>query len=182
MDYYELMIVGTGGRGVLLLGRLLAQAGMEKYEYSLFFPNYAPAMRGGESECTVILSDDYVNSPVMFNPDFALAMTGSALNLIKDRVASGGSLILDSSVISEKVSREDVTTFYIPATEKAVALGGNQAANMVLLGAYLEHTGAVPLTYVEKALDARLSGETKKDILLLNKAALNEGAGLMANY
>ncbi|MDY7034132.1 MAG: 2-oxoacid:acceptor oxidoreductase family protein [Thermodesulfobacteriota bacterium] len=182
MDYYELMIIGTGGRGVLLLGRLLAEAGMEKYKYALFFPNYAPAMRGGESECTIVLSDNYVNSPVMFNPDFALVMTGSALGLIQDRIKPGGYLMLDSSVMSDKVEREDINVFYIPATEKAVALGGTQAANMVLLGAYLECTKALPLNLVEKALDRRLQDESKKSILSLNKTALNEGAKLMADY
>ncbi len=182
MDYYELMIAGTGGRGVLLIGRLLAQAGIETYKYALFFPNYAPAMRGGESECTVMLSDSAIGSPVIFKPACAIAMTGSALTLMENRMRSGGSLIVDSSVISDRVAREDITAYYIPATEKAVDLGGTQAANMVLLGAYVEHTKAISLDLLEKALDNRLQGESKKPILELNKKALNEGAGFMANY
>jgi 2-oxoglutarate ferredoxin oxidoreductase subunit gamma len=182
MDYHELMIIGTGGRGVLLIGRLLLEAGINKYKHALFFPNYAPAMRGGESECTVVLSNNYINSPVMFNPYFALAMTSSSLQLIEDRIKSGGSLILDGSVISDEIKRNDIKTYRIPATEKAVELGGNQAANMVLLGAYLECTKAISLNFVEDALDRRLQEESKKPILTLNKMALNEGAKLMANY
>ena len=180
MGYYELMIAGTGGRGVLLIGRLLVEAGMLKHKHSLFFPNYAPAMRGGESECTVILSDSYITSPVMFEPSYAIAMTTSSMTFISKRVKSGGSLITDSSLISDKVPRDDIVVYEIPATEKAVELGGNQAANMVLLGAYLESTKAVPLDLVEKALDSKLPGESKRDILSLNKIALQEGARLMA--
>ncbi|MDY6968044.1 MAG: 2-oxoacid:acceptor oxidoreductase family protein [Spirochaetota bacterium] len=181
MDYYELMIIGTGGRGVLLIGRLLAEAGMDYYKQALFFPNYAPAMRGGESECTVILSNDKINSPVMFEPDAAIAMTSSSLMLIEKRVKPGGILILDSSVITEKVSRDDINTYYIPASQKAVDVGGEQAANMVLLGAYIEHSKAVPLSILENALDKRLQGESKNPILTLNKAALNEGAKFMTS-
>lgn len=180
MQYHELMIAGTGGRGVLLVGRLLAQAGMDKYRFASFFPNYAPAMRGGDSECTVILSDGFVGSPVMFEPGYAIVMTGSALTLMESRVKSGGFLIVDSSVIPDRVARADISAYYIPATEKAVSLGGNQAANMVLLGAYLEASKAVPLDFVEKALDSRLQGESKRSILSLNKTALNEGAKLMS--
>ena len=182
MDYHELMIIGTGGRGALLIGRLLLEAGINKYKHALFFPNYAPAMRGGESECTVILSNNYINSPVIFNPEFALTMSSSALQLVEDRIKPGGSLILDGSVISDKIKRNDIKTYYIPATEKAVELGGNQAANMVLLGAYLECTKAVPLNFIEDALDKRLQEESKQSILSLNKMALNKGAKLMANY
>ena len=137
MDYYELMVIGTGGRGVLLLGRLLAEAGMEKYKYSLFFPNYAPAMRGGESECTIILSNNYVNSPVRFNPDFALAMTKSALDLIRERVKSGGTLMVDSSVMPDKVERDDINVLYVPATERAVALRRVCACSGLVTGAAL---------------------------------------------
>ena len=182
MEYHELMIAGTGGRGVLLMGRLLVEAGMNKYKYVLFFPNYAPAMRGGESECTVILSNDYISTPVMYKPSFAIAMTSTALDTIKKRIKSGGSLILDSSIMPDKVDREDLTSIYLPATEKAVELGGNQAANMVLLGAYLERTKAISLDLVETALANRLKGESKKRILDLNKTALNEGAKIMENY
>ena len=152
MDYYELMIAGLGGRGVLLIGRLLARAGMQKYKHVLFFPNYAPAMRGGDSECTVILSDNHIGCSVKFEPEYAIAMTDSALMLMENRVKAGGTLIIDSSVISNKVTREDITIFYIPATEKAVDLGGNQAANMILLGAYIKNTKAIPLNLVEMLL------------------------------
>lgn len=182
MAYHELIIAGTGGRGVLLIGRLLARAGMKNYEYVLFFPNYAPAMRGGESECTIILSDDPVSSPVMFEPSYAIAMTGSALALMEKRVKPGGTLMIDSSVTSEKIARNDIKAFYIPASQKAVETGGGQAANMVLLGAYAANTGAIALDLVEKALDDMLQDKSKDTVLALNKRAINEGARLMANY
>ena len=182
MAYHELMIAGTGGRGVLLIGRLLARAGMKQYEHILFFPNYAPAMRGGESECTVILSDDPISSPVMFEPSYAIAMTGSAMALMEKRVKAGVALMIDSSVTSDKISRDDIEAFYIPASQKAVEVGGGQAANMVFLGAYAANTGAIELDFVEEALDDMLQDKSKDTILALNKKAFRDGATLMADY
>jgi len=182
MNYYELMIIGTGGKGVLLIGRLLAEAGIQQFEHTLFFPNYAPAMRGGESECTIVLSNDSINSPAKFEPLAVIAMTSSALMSIENRIKPEGIIILDSTVIPEKIKRNDLSTFYIPASQKALELGGHQAANMVLLGAYLEYSNAIPLDMVEKALDNKLQEESKNSILSLNKRALNEGANLIANY
>ena len=182
MNYFELMIAGTGGRGVLLIGRLLAKAGMDKYKNVLFFPNYAPAMRGGESECTVILSNSHIGCSVMFEPENAIVMTNSALILMENRIKSEGTIIIDSSIIPDKTKREDINAFYIPATEKAVELGGNQAANMVLLGAYIENSKVISINLVEKVLDNIMHDKAKKSILILNKKALNEGARLMADY
>jgi len=180
MNYHELMIAGTGGKGVLLIGRLLAQAGMKKYEHALFFPNYAPAMRGGECECTVIMSDKAIGYPVMFEPVFTIIMTSSALMLMENRVKPNGCMMIDSSIITEEIKRDDITVYRVPATEKAVELGGTQAANMVLLGAYLELTKAVSIEVVMEVLENKLKDKSHKAILELNNLAMNEGAKLMA--
>lgn len=178
----ELMIAGVGGRGVLTLGRLLADAGMSKYKHVVYFPNYGPAMRGGSSECTVILSNETISSPAIFRPKTVLILDITAIEEFEKRVSSGGMLVLDSTVINRRVERSDVDVFYLPATSAALEMGSAQVANLVLLGAYLEKTKAVSLDLIDKALDQRLTGGRRESYLPLNKKALREGAKLMTEY
>ena len=178
----ELMVSGLGGQGLLTTGLLLAEAAMSKYQHVLFFPNYGPMMRGGESECTIILSDDEIGSPAVYNPASAIIMGSAALSQLQNRLKPGGMILIDSSIVSTQVSRDDLKVFYIPATKVAMELGGRQAANLVLLGAYVEATKSVPLGLVEQTLEKRLKGSRGKALLPLNKKALREGAKLMVNY
>ena len=178
----ELMVSGLGGQGLLTTGRLLAEAAMPQYRHVLFFPNYGPMMRGGESECTIILSDEEIGSPAVYNPASAIIMGSTALSQLENRLKPGGTIFLDSSIISAKVSREDLKVFYIPATKVAVELGGRQGANLVLLGAYVEAIKAVPLELVEATMVKRLKGSRGQALVPLNKSALREGARIIANY
>ncbi len=185
--YFELMIAGIGGQGVLTIGRLLAEAGMKIYPNVLYFPVYGAAMRGGESECTVILSDEEIPSPAIHRPQAAIIMTEATFlapifKEFEGRVEPGGTIIIDSSIVQNKVQRDDVKTFYIPASGVAQELGSHQVANFILLGAYLEASKAVPLPVVEKTLGETMAGSRRKGLLPLNKKALRIGAELMANY
>ena len=177
----EVMVAGLGGQGLLTIGWLLAEAAMSQYKHVLYFPIYGPQMRGGESECTVILSDERVSSPAVYNPTSAIVMGPAALTQLENRIRAGGTIFVDSSVISAKVSREDVKVFYIPATKAAIELGDRQVANLILLGAYVEATKAVSLELVEKAMEKKLKGSRGEARVPLNKRALREGAKLAAN-
>jgi len=177
----EVMVAGLGGQGLLTTGRLLAEAAMSQYKHVLYFPNYGPQMRGGESECTVILSDNEISSPAVYNPTSAIVMGPAALTQLEERMRAGGMIFVDSSVISARVSREDVEVFYIPATKAAIELGGRQVANLILLGAYIEATKAVSLELVEEAMERKLKGSRGEVHVPLNKKALREGAKLAAN-
>lgn len=177
---FQVAIAGLGGQGALLFGQLLAEAGMSRYEHVSYFPYYATIMRGGQSECMVILSEEEISSPISFELQAAIVMHPQFLAQYEKRVLPGGLLLLDSSVVEDKVSREDIRVFYIPATETAVQLGDGRVANLVLLGAYLGVTQAVPLELVEKSLERRLEG--REGLLRLNKQALREGAKLMKAY
>jgi 2-oxoglutarate ferredoxin oxidoreductase subunit gamma len=178
----ELMVAGIGGQGLLTTGWLLVEAAMSKYRHVLFFPNYGPFMRGGDSECTIILSDDEIGSPAIYNPTAAIVMGSESFTQLEKRLKPGGTIFIDSSLISAKVSREDLKAFYIPATKLAVELGGKQVANLILLGAYLEATKVLPLEAIEVELEKKLMGKRGETLLSLDKQALREGAKLIANY
>ncbi|HJX69835.1 MAG TPA: 2-oxoacid:acceptor oxidoreductase family protein, partial [Dehalococcoidia bacterium] len=171
----EVTITGLGGQGALLFGQLLSEAGVSKYKNVAYFPQYATIMRGGESECTVTLSDEEIDSLLVYEPQAAVVMGAPKLKVYEKRVKSGGLMMVDSSVISEKVERKDIKVFYVPATKISAALGDRPVANLVFLGAYIEATKAVPPEIIEKVLEKKLKGG-KEAMLLLNKKALQEGA------
>lgn len=178
----ELMVAGLGGQGLLTTGWLIAEAAMPRYKHVLYFPNYGPMMRGGESECTIILSDKEIGSPAVYNPASAIVMGAAAFSQLENRLKPGGMMFVDSSVVSAKVSREDVKAFYIPATKMAIDMGDRRVANLILLGAYLKATKVLPLAAMEAQLEKQLAGKRGEAILNLNKQALREGAKLMADY
>lgn len=178
---HQVMIAGTGGRGILMVGRLLAEAGMTRYQHVSYFPNYGAAMRGGDSEVTVILADNEISSPAIFNPEVAMVMDLSFFKPMAARVKPEGMLLVDSSVVSAKVKRKDITAYYLPVTQKALDMGNVQVANIILLGAYLEATGVVPIEVVEQALEKRMLGTRREVLLSVDKQALKEGAKLMAS-
>ena len=178
----QIMVAGLGGQGALFIGRLLADAALSEYKNANFFPNYGSQMRLGPSECTVTISDEEITSPVTMTPEAAIIMSAAHLGSFEPRMAPGSMMILDSSVLRTKSQRQDLKVFYIPATETATKLGNMAVANLVLLGAYLEASETVPLEVVEATLERRMAGTRREDMLSLNKAALREGAKLMAEH
>jgi len=177
---FQMMIAGLGGQGALFAGRLLTEAAMSKYKNVSFLPNYGSQMRLGPSECTVTVSDDEVTSPVTLAPEAAIIMGAAPLEAFEAKVAPDGLMVLDSTLVKTKTKRKDMRAVSIPATDTATKLGNMGAANLVLLGAYLEASQVLPLEAVEAALVKRMAGGKREHLLELNKAALREGAKLMA--
>ncbi|MFQ5827514.1 MAG: 2-oxoacid:acceptor oxidoreductase family protein [Dehalococcoidia bacterium] len=175
---HDVIMTGVGGKGVLTAGLLLAQAGMARYRNVLWFPSYQAAMRGGPSECTVILSDEDIASPILTQAQALVVMDPSQLQAFEGRVKPGGILITESAGLKEAISRKDVQTFTIPAVEAALGLGEIQTSNLFLLGAYLALTGAIPPELGEGELEKRFSSREKA--LRLNKQALRQGMSLVA--
>jgi len=175
---HEVIMAGVGGRGVLMAGLLLAQAGLPEYGNVVWLPSYASAMRGGPCECTVILSQDGIASPVLSRSQAIIIVEPGQLQAFEGRVRPGGIAVVESSGLSRRMQRDDVTAHYVPAVEKAVSLGNPQVANLVLLGMYLGLTGAVSPGAIDFVLEKRLAGRGREKLLDLNKRALREGVAL----
>jgi 2-oxoglutarate ferredoxin oxidoreductase subunit gamma len=173
---YKVMFAGVGGKGVLTVGRLLAEAGLAEYKYSSFFPNYGPAQRGGDSECTVILSDEELDSPVQFDIPVAVVMDISTFEQFEDRILPGGTMIVDSTAVPNRSEREDINIHYIPAGWLANELGAGQVTNLVLLGSYLRLSGALPVPLIEKAIEVSMKGGRREAMIEINQKALRAGA------
>lgn len=172
---YQLISAGFGGQGVLLLGQLVAYSGLAEGKNVSWLPSYGPEMRGGTANCSVVVSDDEVASPVVTEADTVVVMNRPSLEKYESLVAKGGKLFVNSSIIDVKATRTDIDVYYIPANELAEELGNGRVANMVMLGAILEKTGVVsPKTAIECL--AKSFGEKKAHLVPVNEKALECGA------
>ena len=139
----KVIIAGFGGQGVMLMGQLLSYTATAKELNTLWFPSYGPETRGGTANCSVTISETNVNSPVISTPDSIIIMNKPSLDKFQPKLRSGGHLFLNTSLVKDVVVREDVIVHSIDANDIAISLGNLMVANMVMLGAYLNHTESV---------------------------------------
>jgi 2-oxoglutarate ferredoxin oxidoreductase subunit gamma len=157
------------------LGRILAYAGMLENKEVTWFPSYGAEVRGGTANCTVIISDELIGSPVVTNPDILIVMNDASLKKFQPGLKQNGLLIIDSSLIKDSVLRSDIEIIEVPATEMSRTIGNIKSANMVLLGAVIARTGLLSETSVFEALKSSIPQRRKKGIGV-NKKAIIEGA------
>lgn len=169
------LFAGFGGQGMLLIGQFLAQAGMMEGKYVSWLPSYGPEMRGGTANCSVCISDKEIASPVITKASCVVAMNRPSLDKFQKTVRPGGLLIINSSLIDIKATRDDIDALYIPANELAERLGSPQVANVIILGAYLEKKKVVSIDSVLEVIAAKL-GKKKAHLVDINKKALVAGA------
>ena len=172
---HSVIIAGFGGQGVILAGKILAQAAMDSGLGVTWLPSYGPEMRGGTANCTVVLSEGVVGSPIVDEPTSLIAMNLPSLDKFEPTVAKGGTIIVNSSLIDRTANREDVKAVFLPLNELGEKVGSSRAINMIALGAYLKATGVVPLTVVKAAMGQMLGKSGKGKFIPMNEQALEEG-------
>ena len=173
--YQGVIVAGFGGQGVVSMGILLAYSGMVDGKSVTFFPAYGAEMRGGTANCTVVVSSEEVASPVVSQPDTLIVMNEPSLLKFEPQVKPGGRLLINSSLVSAKPNRTDLEITYIPVNEIAEEVGSVKTANMVMLGAYVELTGAVPIPSIKESIP-KVYTRAKKEILEMNYQAIDRGA------
>ncbi len=172
----RIIISGFGGQGVMSAGQLLTYAGMIEDKEVSWLPSYGPEMRGGSANCAVIVSDLPVGSPIITSDaTTAIIMNLPSLDKFEDSLVKDGLLIVNSSLIERKTTRDDVRAYYVAANDIAQDLGNSRVANMVMLGAYLELTGLVKVESVIEAFK-KVYGEHRHHLIPLNEEALKKGA------
>lgn len=170
---HDMILAGFGGQGVLLIGKMLAYAGMNAGREVSWLPSYGPEMRGGTANCTVVISDKPVGSPVIQTPRALLAMNLPSLDKFESNVRSGGTIVVNSSLINRPVGRDDVLVVAIPANDLAMELGNPRCANIVALGAFVGATDVLPMPEVEEMV--RQNFAVKPALVELNLKALRVG-------
>ncbi|UCD95022.1 MAG: 2-oxoacid:acceptor oxidoreductase family protein [Candidatus Zixiibacteriota bacterium] len=170
----EVVFAGFGGQGVMTAGQLLAYTAMEEGKQVIWIPSYGPEMRGGTANCTVIVSDSRIGSPIINNPMSACVFNRPSLDRFGPMIRKGGLLFINSSLIDVTSERDDITELLVPANDLAIKVGNPKVANMVMLAAYVEVTGLVLFETLDRMLTEKLGGK-KKEMLELNRKAFEEG-------
>ena len=170
----QILIAGFGGQGVLFAGKFLAYKGLLEEKQISWLPSYGPEMRGGTANCSVIISDEPVGSPIVSNPDALIAMNLPSLDKYEPAVAPGGKVFIDSTLIDRKALRDDIDAYYIPATKMAADAGIPTLANMIILGKMIKETGAVSFENLIDAMKKVVSAK-HAELLEINIKALESG-------
>ena len=170
----EVIVSGFGGQGALFAGQLLTYTGMDEGFHVTWIPSYGPEMRGGTANCTVILSDDDIGSPIIRQPTICIVMNPPSMEKYEPLIKAGGLLVANSTLVRDRSSRDDIEAVYIPANELAAELGNVKMANVVLLGALLGMREILPVESVKRTMDEHIP-ERRKHIIEPNKRALDRG-------
>ena len=174
MANHEIVIAGFGGQGLLFAGKVLAYAALLEQRELSWLPSYGPEMRGGTANCSVVLSDHPVGSPVFARCTELIALNEPSLIKFEEGVLPGGTVFVNSDVVTDKVSRPDLTAYYIPCAKIAEEVGNPKVGNMVMLGAYVAATKILKPETIEKMIETMFTGPKAK-FIPLNIEAFRRG-------
>ena len=170
----NILLAGFGGQGILFAGKAIAKMAMDSELQVSWLPSYGPEMRGGAANCSVIVSDEEIGSPLVVTPDILIALNLPSFEKFESKVVKGGKLIYDSSLIDKTSDRADIEVYGIPATAMASDAGLTGMANVIVLGYLLKITG---LFEYDAFLEHMVGGipATKAALIEKNKKALEMG-------
>ncbi|MBE6610941.1 MAG: 2-oxoacid:ferredoxin oxidoreductase subunit gamma [Ruminococcaceae bacterium] len=170
----NILLAGFGGQGILFAGKQLAKMAMDTELQVSWLPSYGPEMRGGAANCSVIISDEEIGSPLVVTPDLLIAMNLPSFEKFVPAVKEGGLVLYDSSLIAAQANRSDIKAAGIPATAMASEAGLSGMANVIILGYALKLTG---LFEYEAFLAHMIEGipPAKAALIEKNKKALEMG-------
>jgi 2-oxoglutarate ferredoxin oxidoreductase subunit gamma len=170
----KIILSGFGGQGVMFIGKVLAYAAMEGDLQVCWIPSYGPEMRGGTANCSVIISDEEIHSPVIELADAAIVLNQPSYEKFLPRIKPGGVIVLNSSIVAPDKVREDIEIISIPATDIANEMGKPALANMVSLGALVPKLKLINMGSLQKAMQAVI-GKKKPELYDVNIAAIKKG-------
>lgn len=169
----EIVFAGFGGQGVMTMGTALSKAAMKEGKEVTWLPSYGAEQRGGTANCTVVVADMPIASPISEHPGVVVAMNLPSLDKFEPRAMPGATILVNSSLISRLTARTDVVQIRVPANELAEKLGSARVANMVMLGAFAAATGLVKVETLQSLYGA--PGGTETEAARLNREALRAG-------
>ncbi len=169
----DVIMAGFGGQGLMLIGQLLAYSALKEGKETSWLPSYGPEMRGGTANCTVVVSDKMIGSPVVYSPTDIIVMNKPSLERFGKMVKKNGHILINSSLIDIVSGRDDVDEYRIPATQSAIDMGNAKVANVFLLGSYIAITEIVEIDTVKSMIQEKLKHKGK--MVDLNLKTLQKG-------
>ncbi len=170
----KVIVAGFGGQGVMLMGQILSYCATYKNINTLWFPSYGPETRGGTANCSVTISENSVNSPVISTPDSIIIMNKPSLAKFMPKLKKDGNLFINTSLVVDLEYRDDVNVYEIPVNDLALKLGNLKVANMIMIGAYLEVTKIFTNEEIIEIIKKKFTG-SKAALIEINKQALETG-------
>ena len=169
------IIAGFGGQGVMVMGQLLSYTACETTDkYVTYFPSYGAEMRGGTANCYVVISDEPVGAPKVSQADYVVALNDPSMARFKNAVAPGGTIFVNSSVVTIEPDREDVHVVKVDAGTIAYELGNLKVLNLVMVGAIIGYTEVLPAENVLQTAFKKL-GAKRPELNPINEAAFKRG-------
>lgn len=168
----KILIAGAGGQGILLMGKILAQALLSEGKQVTWLPSYGAEVRGGTCKCMVVTSNDEITSPYIFHPDYLIVMNEPSYLKYSTLVDAQGLIFYNHTLLSKEVLNPQLSNIKVKATEFALKIGEVKSANMVMLGAFIKHSGIVKFQTVIETLPQFVKRE---EILQLDKKAFKQG-------
>ena len=172
----RIIIAGSGGQGIMLLGKILSEVAMREDKFVTWLPAYGAEVRGGTSHCMVVISDKEIGSPYVAKADSLIIMNAPSLERFKNRIKEKGLLVINSSLV-EKYKDSKLEVSQHPFTGIAEGLGNIKIANMAALGYFLAKRKIVNLKSVSEVI-SDIAPEDKKALIEVNKKALEKGSKL----
>ena len=173
----NLMVAGFGGQGVMTLGKFLADATCNSTDMNVtFFPSYGAEQRGGTANCYVVIADEEIGAPMGDAMDDLIVMNDASLNKFLYKLLPGGTLYINSSIVTTEVTREDIKIVKAPVTELALEMGNSKVLNIIMLGVYIGYTEVIPAEVVWNTIEHKLG--KKPALLPLNKKAFEMGLAI----
>ncbi len=169
------VFAGFGGQGVLMMGYAFAMSVMNDGKHITYLPAYGAEMRGGTANCTVAVSDEEIFSPVASAPDYAVILNNPSLIKYESMISSGGTIFINSSLVTKEISRDDISVVKIPASDMAKKLRNERISNMIMLGAFVAHSQLTSMESILNAL-AEITKGKKASTMKSNKKGLDAGA------
>lgn len=170
----EIIIAGFGGQGVLSMGQILCYSGVMQEKEVSWMPSYGPEMRGGTANCTAIISDNEISSPVLNTYDTAIVLNQPSMDKFEDAIKPGGLLIYESNGMTRKPKRKDINIYVIDAYDESVKMNNTKVFNMIVIGGFLKVKPILEMENVIKGLQKVLP-ERYHHLIPLNEQAIKKG-------
>src|SRR5512143_145443 len=170
----EIIIAGFGGQGVLFGGQVVAYAAMDAGKEVTWIPSYGPEMRGGTANCTVVIADEEIGSPMVEHPPLAIALNLPSFDKYENELQAGGTLIVNKSMVDRPAKRSDIHVVLVPCNEIAEEIGDKKMLNMIAIGALLTALPELTFDDVKRSLELHIPAR-HRDLLEKNLVALKRG-------
>ncbi len=176
MSTHRLILSGFGGQGMLSLGQIISHIAMKKDKFVTWIPSYGPEMRGGTANCSVIISDHEIGSPIVSDEiTHLVAMNAPSVDKFIDKMANGGKVIINNSLVPTMPTNDNLEIYSVPATDESAKIGSIKIQNMYMLGVYMKLAGWFDLDDVVEVMKEKFTGK-KAEFIPFNIKAVEAGA------